>query len=206
MDISGEYIFDVPSHMVWNTLQDPKVLEVVLPGAQGFQQVGENEYTGTLLIKVGPVQGAFEGKIRLYDFKAPDGYSMHVDGRGAPGVMNASGKLRLEERGRQTYLKYVGQAQVGGRIASVGQRLVENAAHSIIRQSLEALNDYLKIQMEQQQGTGAESTAVTANEASPSPAKVITQSAPVAEYEAPSQLASMLKKARDMVNNLIKPD
>src|ERR1051326_7335544 len=110
-----------------------------MPGGQGFQQVGENQYTGLLQIKVGPVQGTFEGKIQLSDVKPPESYRIQVDGKGAPGVVKATGNLTLDAQGSQTLMDYSGQAQIGGRIASVGQRLLETSARSIIRQSLEAL-------------------------------------------------------------------
>jgi len=148
MDISGDFVFDVPRHLVWNMLQDPAVLEAVLPGGRNFKEVGDNEYTGELVIKVGPVQGTFQGKIQLSNFSAPESYWIEVNGSGATGVVNASGRLYLQARGQQTYMTYAGQADVGGRIASVGQRLLENAARSIIRQSLEALHNYMKSKAE----------------------------------------------------------
>ncbi|MBZ0279989.1 MAG: carbon monoxide dehydrogenase subunit G [Anaerolineae bacterium] len=148
MDISGEFLFDVPRHLVWNMLQDPAVLEAVLPGGRNFKEVGDSEYTGELVIKVGPVQGTFQGKIHLSNFNAPESYWIEVNGSGATGVVKASGRLYLQARGDQTYMTYAGQADVGGRIASVGQRLLENAARSIIRQSLEALHEHMKAKIE----------------------------------------------------------
>ena len=86
-------------------------------------------------MKVGPVQGRFQGQITLSDIITPQSYQIVVDGKGAPGFVKATGKMRLEARGNQTFMEYSGQAQVGGRIASVGQRLMDSAARSIIRQS-----------------------------------------------------------------------
>jgi carbon monoxide dehydrogenase subunit G len=149
MDISGEYVFDAPQELVWKALQDPNVLGSVMPGGQGFQQVAENQFSGTLLIKVGPVQGTFQGQIELSDVKPPDSYQIVVDGKGAPGFVKASGGMRLEPRDKQTFMAYSGQAQIGGRIASVGQRLLDSSARSIIRQSLDGLNEYLKVQIAQ---------------------------------------------------------
>ncbi len=148
MELSGSYLLDAPSYMVWNALQDPVVLSAILPGSQEFRKTGENTYTGQLLVRVGPVQGVFEGQIKLSDFKAPNSYWMNVDGKSAIGILNASGRINLEAQGDNTYLTYQGQANVTGRVASVGQRLVESSARVLIRQSLEALNDYLKAKLE----------------------------------------------------------
>lgn len=149
MDLSGEFVFDVPRHLVWNMLQDPVVLEAVLPGGRNFVEVADSEYTGELVIKVGPVQGTFQGRISLSNFNAPESYWIEVNGKGATGVVKASGRLHLADRGNQTLMTYSGQVDIGGRIASVGQRLLENAAYSIIRQSLEALNKHMKSTIEQ---------------------------------------------------------
>jgi hypothetical protein len=98
-------------------------------------------------IKVGPVQGLFDGKVQLSDLNPPESYHIQVDGRGAPGFVKGEGNLRLEAQGDKTILHYEGDAQVGGRLASVGQRLMETSAHALIRQSLETLE--LQIQARQ---------------------------------------------------------
>jgi uncharacterized protein len=147
MDVSGNYTFDAPQPLVWEALQDPNVLGAILPGGKGITQVAENEYDGVLQIKVGPVQGTFQGHIKLSDITAPVSYNIHVDGKGAPGFVKATGGLKLEARGEQTYMEYSGSAQIGGKIASVGQRLIDSSARSIIRQALDALNAYLKVKV-----------------------------------------------------------
>ena len=191
MEISGEYLFDVPRHMVWNALQDPKVLGSILPGSQGFTQVGDNQFSGALLIKVGPVQGEFEGKITLSNFNAPESYWMVVEGSGATGVVHASGKLQLQERGNQTHMDYEGQAQVGGRIASVGQRLIDTAARSLIRQGLETLHEHLKLELQQQRG----SPASTAN--------AVSNAEAVSENKPPPQISLTSEEVQNNPSNLI---
>ncbi len=144
MKVSGEYLFDGPQQLVWETLLDPEVLASVLPGCEKLDLVGENEYEGALKIKVGPVQGQFMGKVKLEDIRPPNAYTMQVDGRGAPGFVKATGHLALEAAGAQTKVTYEGDAQVGGRLASVGQRLMESSAKAIIKQSLDGLNVSVK--------------------------------------------------------------
>jgi len=140
MKVGGEYTFEGPQDLVWDVLLDPEVLASVLPGCEKLELVGENEYEGALKIKVGPVQGEFMGKVKLVDIEEPDSYTMIVDGRGAPGFVKAKGDLRLSGDGSATRLDYTGDAQIGGRLASVGQRLMESSAKAIIKQSLDGLN------------------------------------------------------------------
>lgn len=140
MKIQGDYTFDAPRERVWEALLDPSVLTTVLPGCEKLDKTGEDAYEGVLNIKVGPVQGKFNGKIQLEDIQAPESYTMKVDGRGAPGFVKADAQVSLAEEGEATRMSYAADAQVGGRIASVGQRLLDSSAKSIIRQSLEGLN------------------------------------------------------------------
>ena len=144
MKVSGDYLFDAGPEEVWQGLLDPEVLAATMPGCDELALVGENEYRGILNIKVGPVQGKFEGKIRLEDIDPPNGYTMRVDGRGAPGFVNATAKVEIAAEGEQTRLSYDGDATVGGRIAGVGQRLLDSSAKAIIKQSLEGLNGTLR--------------------------------------------------------------
>src|SRR5512144_2156876 len=118
MDVAGDYTFDAPQALVWAALLDPNVLGAVMPGGKGFEQTAENQYSGMLEVKVGPVQGTFQGQILLSDIIAPEHYKIQVDGKGATGFVKAIGQLQLEPRDQQTLLIYSGTAQVGGRIAS----------------------------------------------------------------------------------------
>lgn len=173
MKVSGEYIFDGPQQLVWETLLDPVVLASVLPGCEKLELIGENEYEGALQIKVGPVQGKFLGKVKLEDIQAPDSYTMQVDGRGGPGFVKATGHLKLSPAGAQTNVDYEGDAQVGGRLASVGQRLVESSAKAIIKQSLAGLNAAVQARVARGGGTsegGADDAGST-----PAPARPPSQ-------------------------------
>lgn len=144
MKLEGTYTFEAPRDVVWQALLDPNVLAKVMPGCEKLEQIGENEYKGALKIRVGPVQGQFEGIVHLSDINAPESYRMQVDGKGAPGFMKGVGEVRLEDHGGSTVMQYSGEAQVGGRIASVGQRLLDSSAKAITRQSLDGLHDQIK--------------------------------------------------------------
>ena len=197
MDVAGEYTFDAPQELVWQALQDPQVLASVMPGGEDFKEVGENEYAGKLNIRVGPVQGKFSGNIKLTDIVEPTSYKMTVDGKGAPGFVRASGRLQLTGQGNATDMVYEGTAQIGGRIASVGQRLLDASAKSIIRQSLEGLNEYLKAQV----ALSAAESAATQEEAEETAAP-----APALDYKPPSQTSVAMNVAKDVAGDLIKPE
>lgn len=193
MKIGGEYTFDGPRDAVWQALQDPVVLASVLPGCEKLDLIGENEYEGALKIKVGPVQGAFQGKVKLEDIQPPESYTMQVDGRGAPGFVKATGHLKLTDGGATTQLAYDGDAQVGGRLASVGQRLMESSAKAIIRQSLDGLNEAIRARATT--GPGAPDVAATATAADAVP--------PSPKPKTPSQTEFAASVAREVAKDLI---
>ena len=201
MEISGEYTFDAPQDLVWAALQDPEVLSNAMPGGEGFAEVGDNEFEGNLKIKVGPVQGVFKGNIKLVDVVPPDSYRMEVDGKGAPGFVKATGGLKLTPQGDKTHMAYEGSAQVGGRIASVGQRLMDTSAKSIIRQSLEGLNDYLKVQVAQRAAMAAVEEVVEGEVMGEETA--VPTSTPVPTYKPPSQTQVAMNVAKDVANDII---
>ncbi|HRQ37101.1 MAG TPA: carbon monoxide dehydrogenase subunit G [Chloroflexota bacterium] len=163
MKINGAHTFAAPTEVVWPMLLDPHILASVMPGCEKLEQVAENEYQGILKIKVGPVQGNFNGNILLSDIQSPESYAIVVDGKGAPGFVKGHGRLRLEASGDSIILHYEGDAQVGGRLASVGQRLLDTSANAIIRQSLEGLEAQIAARMN---GNG-EVAGETAVETSP---------------------------------------
>ena len=141
MKIQGEHRFTASREEVWKALLDPDVLSRTVPGSQGLERTGDNEFKGELTMKVGPVQGVFQGKVALENLDPPNGYTMKIDGRGAPGFVNGSGAIRLaDDPSGGTVLHYDVDAQVGGRIAGVGQRLLDSSAKVITRQALEALD------------------------------------------------------------------
>lgn len=223
MKLNGEFTFDAPQEEVWETLQDPEVLAKVLPGCEKLELVGENAYEGALKIKVGPVQGLFKGKINLSDIQPPDSYSMDVDGRGAPGFVKAKAQVSLSSSGQGTTMTYTSDARVGGRIASVGQRLLDSSAKAIVKQSLEGLNTIM-----QARTAAADESADETPEAAPSddannensagaddspdipsaeaaPAVKAAPAKPKADidYQAPSQAEFAANVAKEVAKDLI---
>jgi carbon monoxide dehydrogenase subunit G len=140
MKVEGTYTIDGPQDEVWVAMLDPEVLSNTLPGVQQLEKTGDNTYKASMKIRIGPVQGLYTGTVNLSDLSQPESLQLHVDGRGAPGFVKGDGQLRLEAQGEQTVMHYSGDAQVGGRLASVGQRLMESSTQALIAQSLESLN------------------------------------------------------------------
>jgi carbon monoxide dehydrogenase subunit G len=143
MKLEGNYQFEAPLRAVWNALQDPEVLAATLPGCDKLTREG-NQFTGELNVKIGPVQGKFDGKVDMTDMVEPESFTMLVDGRGGPGFVKANARVKLAPEGGATRLDYDADVTVGGKIASVGQRLIDASARAIVKQSLEGLNERLK--------------------------------------------------------------
>ena len=156
MKLEGEYTFDGPRDEVWKIIRDPVVLAAALPGTESLDQINENEYQGQMNLRVGPVAGEFSGKILVSNEVPPESCTLTVDGKGKPGFVNGSGNIHLiaQDDGK-TLMKYDGEMQIGGRLASVGQRLLDSASKSIISQGLEAMNQALLARVAAQE-TGKE--------------------------------------------------
>ena len=180
MKIEGEYLFSGPRHQVWELVRDPDVLATALPGTQSLEKVSESEYKGTMNVRVGPVAGIFAGRIVISDEVPPESLTLTVEGKGAPGFATGVGHVRLsEQEGGTTLMNYDGEVQIGGKLASVGQRLIDTASRSIIGQGLESLNGVLLARME---------AAVEGVEV---------------EYTPPSEAQFARGVARDMANEML---
>jgi carbon monoxide dehydrogenase subunit G len=146
--IAGEYVFNGPRGEVWALVRDPEVLATALPGTQSLNKVSESEFEGEMHVRVGPVAGAFSGRVVVSDEVCPESYTLTVEGKGAPGFAKGTGHVHLMDQGDGTTLmKYEGEVQIGGKIAGVGQRLIDSVSKSMLRQGLEALNKALEARM-----------------------------------------------------------
>ncbi len=148
MKLEGQHTFDVPQERLWEALLDPEILSQTLPGCEELTEVGENDYKGTMNIGIGPVQGRFDGQFSILDMNPPETYQLKLEGRGPTGFVRGEGEIRLETKGQSTILHYAIDAQVGGPVAGVGQRLLESSARSITRQALEQLHKLVKARHE----------------------------------------------------------
>lgn len=156
MKIEGEYTFDGPREEVWEIMRDPDVLASALPGTQNLDQISENEYQGEMQVRIGPVAGLFSGNVTISDEVPPESLTMTVEGRGKPGFVKGTGAVKLiAQEADKTLMQYQGDMQVGGRLASVGQRMMDSVSKSLLKQGLDSINQALLARQESQ-STGEE--------------------------------------------------
>jgi carbon monoxide dehydrogenase subunit G len=178
--IAGNYTFEATREEVWSALNDPEVLARTIPGCQRLDQVGPDEYESTLKVGLQAVRGIYTGRVKIDNQVAPESYDIHVDGKGSNGFLKGNGSIKLRNDGDNTILDYFGEAQVGGTIASVGQRLLDGAAKTLISQSLKALAQ--QIADRRAPAPAPEPEPVAAPVAEPEPvAAPVAAVAPVAE-------------------------
>jgi len=145
MKLNGEYTFDGPREEVWKMLRDPDMLIQALPGTKSLKQVGENVYEGELQIRIGPIAGSFGGRLTVSNEKLHESLTLSVEGTGKIGFVKGMGDVVfVDQGGVKTMIKYSGEIQIGGKVASVGQRLFDTVSKSMIDQGLGKLNGILK--------------------------------------------------------------
>jgi carbon monoxide dehydrogenase subunit G len=149
MILTGTFTFDGPRAQVWEILQDPAVLAKALPGTKTLTQVSENNYEGVMKVSVGPMSAAeFAVNVELKDKVPPERFAMHVDGKGGVGFTKGTATIELQEQpGPVTVMTYTSDVQVGGKIAGVGQRLLESVGKMMTNQALAALNKELQLRL-----------------------------------------------------------
>ena len=124
MKLEGAYEVPAPRAKVWDAFLDPTLLKQAMPGCEKLEATGPDEYKATMKIGVGGVKGTFDGKVKLSDKKEPDSYRMAVEGSGGPGFIRGETVITLTDNNGGTRVSYTADVQVGGLIASVGQRLL----------------------------------------------------------------------------------
>ena len=134
MEMQGNRSLAVTQQQAWDALNDPEVLKASIPGCERLVATGENQYAATVAVKIGPVAAKFSGRVQLSDVHAPNSYTLSFDGQGgAAGFGKGVSQVRLAPatEGAGCELSYTVQAQVGGKIAQMGQRLIDGVARSM---------------------------------------------------------------------------
>lgn len=126
---SGEYRIGAPRRSVWDALNDPDVLARSLEGCEAMERAGEDTFKAKVRAKIGPLSALFEGEVKLADLDPPNGYRLTVSAKGGPaGFGKGEAKVTLTDDGAGTLLAYEVEGSVGGKLAQVGQRLIDAAA------------------------------------------------------------------------------
>ncbi|MBA2676037.1 carbon monoxide dehydrogenase subunit G [Ramlibacter sp.] len=132
MDMQGSRALGVTQQQAWEALNDPEVLKACIAGCDKLEPTGENQYTVGMALRIGPVSARFAGKIQLTEVQPPESYTLGFEGQGgAAGFGKGSAQVRLTPAGTGCELGYTVNAQVGGKIAQVGQRLIDGVAKSM---------------------------------------------------------------------------
>jgi carbon monoxide dehydrogenase subunit G len=145
MEMSGEQRIPAPQAEVWQALNDPEVLKACVPGCESIDRSGDNEYTVQMTARVGPVSAKFKGKMTLSNIQAPHSYSIAFEGQGGvAGFAKGGADVALKAEGEDTLLSYKAKANVGGKLAQIGSRLVDAAAQKVAGEFFNAFNEKMK--------------------------------------------------------------
>jgi carbon monoxide dehydrogenase subunit G len=136
MEMTGERRIPAPRQRVWEALNDPEVLKASIPGCESVERVAEDQFQARVAVKLGPMSARFGGKVTLSNVDAPAGYTITGEGQGgAMGFAKGGADVALEEDGPDaTVLRYQVKAQVGGKMAQLGARLIDSTAQSMANQ------------------------------------------------------------------------
>jgi carbon monoxide dehydrogenase subunit G len=132
MEMKGEQLVPASQQDVWNALNDPRMLKECIPGCEALERVADNEYMVLMVSRVGPVSAKFKGKLTLADVNPPRSYSLAFEGQGgAAGFAKGGAQVQLSSQDGATRLSYEAKANVGGKLAQIGSRLIEAAAKKV---------------------------------------------------------------------------
>ena len=184
MKMSGEFVFHGPREEVWEMMRDPIVLARAMPGTQKLDMVSETEYQGDMNVRVGPVGGKFSGKLTVSNENPPESYTLSVEGKGGPGRATGGGDVVLvEQEDGTTLMKYEGELEIAGRLAAVGQRMIDSVSKSMSKQAFEAMDKALQIRV------AAKAQGLDLSEI---------------DYDAPSEMQFAKGVAKDMISGIFK--
>ena len=144
MKIEGAHEISAPRQRVWDAFLDPARLKQAIPGCEKLEAIGPDEYKATMKVGVGGVKGTFEGKVRLTEKKPPESYKMAVEGSGGPGFIRGETLIKLSDADNGTRVAYSADVQVGGLIASVGQRMLGGVSKMLADKFFRKMSELLQ--------------------------------------------------------------
>jgi len=155
MKLNGTRTIPASQQKVWNFLIDPNQLAKCMPGCESLEEIGEHEYSGVIKVGVAAVKGVYNGKVKMEEIQPPFHYKLNLDGKGKQGFLKGSGTVDLVEQDGQTLLTYHGDVQIGGLLASVGQRMVDGVAKMMIGQFFTAMEAEIQALSDEEVKQGA---------------------------------------------------
>jgi carbon monoxide dehydrogenase subunit G len=129
MTMTGEVQLAAPRQTVWEKLNDPDVLKATIPGCESLEKTSDTSFQAVAVTKIGPVKARWKGKVNLTDLDPPNGYKIVGEGEGGvAGFAKGAADVKLSDKDGGTLLSYSVEAQIGGKLAQLGQRLIYGAA------------------------------------------------------------------------------
>jgi uncharacterized protein len=145
MELQGERLIPADLQRTWEALNDPETLKACIAGCESLERDGDNRFRAVVAVKVGPVSARFNGKVELSNVQPPRSYTISFEGQGgAAGFGKGAADVSLETEGDATRLRYSATAQVGGRMAQIGSRLIEAAARKLTEDFFTAFEERLR--------------------------------------------------------------
>lgn len=141
MDLTGEERIAASRDTVWKALNDPEILRACIPGCESLEKISDTELEATVGVKIGPVKARFSGKVDLTNLNPPSSYTISGEGKGGvAGFAKGGADVTLVEEGNETVLSYKVNADVGGKIAQLGSRLIASTSKKLATQFFENFN------------------------------------------------------------------
>jgi carbon monoxide dehydrogenase subunit G len=184
MELSGERRLPANKEAVWAALNDPEVLRTAIPGCDSLDKLSETKFEATVTSRIGPVKAKFKGEVTLSDIDAPNSYTISGEGKGATGFAKGGAKVRLEDDGDGTLLLYEVNANVGGKLAQLGSRLIDGVARKLADEFFDAF-------AAQMQGVGEAETPP------PAPATPADGGVPGVATDVPAAVVAQASQAGD---------
>ena len=147
MEMSGEYRIDAPIDKVWAALNDVEILKKCIPGCEELEKISDTEMTAKVALKIGPVKARFKGAVSFENITPPKGYSIVGEGQGGiAGFAKGGADVQLVEDANETVLTYQAKAQVGGKMAQLGSRLIKSTSAKLADKFFKNFRDALAIE------------------------------------------------------------
>ncbi len=144
MELQGDRLIPATLDKTWAALNDPDTLKACIAGCESLERTGDDAFAAVVAVKVGPVSARFKGNLKMSNVVAPTSYTLNFDGQGGvAGFGKGSADVMLAPEGTGTRLKYLAKAQVGGKMAQVGSRLIDAAASKVAEDFFKAFEAHL---------------------------------------------------------------